>query len=78
MNPKHPSAEYTAYCEAMRAAAPFAPCERYQPIPAGCAVCVHSLDEPPCPELCEVFRIDDPAEVVLSMVPVLDFECGGI
>jgi len=35
---------------------PFSPCERYQPIPSGCATCAHSIEDVVCPDLKEVFR----------------------
>jgi len=47
---------------------PFAPCERYRPIPAGCATCAVSIEGPPCPELVQAFTEGaEEMELILSM-----------
>lgn len=51
-----PSRAYKDYVARTRKESrPFAPCDRYQQIPAGCAICAHSIEEPPCPGLVKAF-----------------------
>jgi hypothetical protein len=58
-----PSQAYLDYTTAMKKygrlepdpPTPFDPCDRFRRLPDSCAICAHTMDALPCPDLREVF-----------------------